>query len=583
MDSQKFENILNLSLEVTDEERIQSEILDAAYNDETGKWDLIVRYAGDIEYLRDMGIQITYLISNYAIISAQKNLIDKISDYNEIIYVEIPKLVYSDVMEARNEACITAAQRQIYLDYDMGVSLNGEGIICAVIDSGIDIFHPVFRNNDGTTRILEIWDQNVSGNPPAGYNLGSVFYEEDINTLLVEYQNRKADIPTRDLSGHGTFVAGVMAGNFAENKDNNIGIATKSKLIVVKLNTTIKNGYPRTTELMQAVSYVYERALFYGLPVSINLSFGNAYGSHNGSSLIETFLDSISDRWKMCISVGTGNEAAMGGHFQSFLSDGMIEKSDIFVGEFETTLDIQIWKSFEDKINFFLVPPATSERIPIINIRGKSEIQWKNEKIIIFYGGPSPYSTNQEIFIVILPVTGNYISSGRWSVEMEPENIVTGQIDMWLTDSASLSGRTRFAAPAANVTLTIPSTAEKVISVGAYDSDNLLYAGFSGRGYTRLNRFIKPELVAPGVNIMSAAVGGGFTMASGTSTACPFVSGSAALLMQYGIVLGNDVYLYGDKLKAYLIKGTKRLRDIYVYPNELVGYGALCLKDSIII
>ncbi len=37
--------------------------------------------------------------------------------------------------------------------------------------------------------------------------------------------------------------------------------------------------------------------------------------------------------------------------------------------------------------------------------------------------------------------------------------------------------------------------------------------------------------------------------------AAPFVTGAAALLMEWGIVRGNDLYMYGDKLKASLIKG----------------------------
>lgn len=125
-----------------------------------------------------------------------------------------------------------------------------------------------------------------------------------------------------------------------------------------------------------------------------------------------------------------------------------------------------------------------------------------------------------------------------------------------------------------------PSTASRAISVGAYDDATQAYADFSGRGFARLGHPIKPELAAPGVNIITARAGGGYETVTGTSFAAPFVTGSAALMMQWGIVNGNDPYLYGEKLKAYLIRGARSLPGETVYPNERVGYGALCLERS---
>jgi len=117
--------------------------------------------------------------------------------------------------------------------------------------------------------------------------------------------------------------------------------------------------------------------------------------------------------------------------------------------------------------------------------------------------------------------------------------------------------------------------------VGAYDSASNSYADFSGRGFTRRTNQVKPDIAAPGVGIMTAAAGGGYKPVTGTSFAAPFASGSAALMMQWGIVDGRDPFLYGEKIKAYLRQGARKLPGMGEYPNPQVGYGALCVRDSL--
>ena len=140
---------------------------------------------------------------------------------------------------------------------------------------------------------------------------------------------------------------------------------------------------------------------------------------------------------------------------------------------------------------------------------------------------------------------------------------------------------TQFLTPTPDITLTIPSTAANVITVGAYDAHTNTPAAFSGRGFTWNTNQVKPDLVAPGVDIVSTAVGGSYESRSGTSMAAPFVSGSCALLMQWGILQGNDPFLYGEKMKAYLIRGARRLPFADTYPNPQTGWGALCVADSL--
>lgn len=574
MDDQKIENLLNLALSATPEEREKSATLDVGFEPIERTWELIVRYHGDLESVLDKSIQVVKLIQGYAILTVPESMIDNLAQIEEIDFIEKPKRLFFAVNVGKMASCITRVQTA---EFD----LFGEGIIVAVIDSGIDYAHPDFRNEDGSTRILDLWDQTISGNPPEGYLIGSHYTSEVINEALAQTNiiARQEIVPSVDLSGHGTHVTGIAAGNGRASEGRYRGVASKSDLIVVKLGTPRPNSFPRTTELMQALNFVVQRALFYGKPFAINLSFGNSYGSHDGTSLLETYINEISAIGKSVIAIGTGNEGGTGGHTSGTLVNNISQNIQFAVGTYEQALNLQIWKYFVDDFDIMIKEPGGTTVGPLQRILGTQRFTLAGTELLVYFGEPSPYSTAQEIYIDFIPAD-TYIESGIWEIILVPKQIVVGTYDLWMPGGGGLNPGTKFLRPTEITTLTIPSTAYYAISVGAYDPVTDRYASFSGRGYTRTINLVKPDLVAPGVNITSAAPGGGYTAKSGTSMATPFVTGSAALLMEWGIVEGNDPYLYGEKVKASLLAGTRKLSIEANYPNPTLGFGALCLRDS---
>lgn len=276
MEDQKLENLLNLALDANEEEREKSLELSVGYNPIEREWDLIVKYSGDLSTVRELGAKVVELQNEFAIVTIRESLIEQLSELPEIEYIEKPKRLFFQTVNGRRVSCIDEVQTPRF-------SLFGRGVLVAVIDSGIAYENADFRNEDGSTRIQALWDQTIAGSPPDGYLTGTEYTAEQIDEALRQETRAEqlALVPSIDTSGHGTAVAGIAAGNGRGSRGNmQAGAAPQSGLLVVKLGSPRQDGFPRTTELMQAVDYVIRKAIELQKPVAVNLSFGNTYGAH---------------------------------------------------------------------------------------------------------------------------------------------------------------------------------------------------------------------------------------------------------------------------------------------------------------
>ena len=574
MDSQKNENLLNLALDTPISERERSLELNVGYDVTDRTWEVIVKYHGSLEELAQRRIVVEELIAGYAILTVPESEMDVLAATEQIEYVEKPKRLFFSDLAGNAASCYTPGSQ-------LFTNLTGRGVLVAVIDSGISYWSRDFRNADGTTRILYLWDQV----------LGREFSRDQINEALATGDRQQAEllVPSIDTTGHGTAVAGIAAGSGGVGGIAYAGVARESDLLIVRLGTARAESFPRTTELMRALTYTVNKAIELRMPVAINLSFGNTYGAHNGTSLLERFLDNVSEIGRNVICVGSGNEGASGGHVGGSVTVNMT-RVELVVGNYETGLNVQLWKDYADRYTVTLVSPGGDYLIVDTDRPGKQTYQLGQTRILLYNGEPAPYLTSQEVYFDFLPAGDNrYVDSGVWTFLLDPVRTVTGNYTFYLPSGTARSENTRFVRPTPDVTLTIPSTASKVVTVGAYDPVYEAYADFSGRGYLYQERvnsrtsdsFVKPDLVAPGVGVLAPDRNNGYTSVTGTSFATPFVTGAAALLMQWGIVDGNDPYLYGEKVKAYLRRGAQPIRGETEYPNARVGSGALCVEKSL--
>lgn len=461
-----------------------------------------------------------------------------------------------------------------------GVDLRGQGAILGFVDTGIDYTSPSFRYEDGSSKILSIWDQTGSGTLPDDMPIGAMYTQEDINVAL-QSDSPLEIVPEQDTIGHGTFIASVAGGS--EN-DGHIGAAPDASIIAVKLRPASPYYFRLFPELpedsiiftseniMMGIQYILDQADAFNRPVAICIALGTNFGGHAGFSLMEEYLTYVCNRRGVAICTAAGNESNAKHHTDGVFTEvGQIQNIDVGVGQNVRGFSVQIWNEPWDKISVGVRSPTGQviNRIPFEdNVAFHKTLVLERSMVSIGY-----FQLQSRLAIVEVEDP----TPGIWQIQLQGDIVVSGEYHAWLPITGMISPYVEFIEPKPNYTIVNPATAIGTITCGAYSSRNDSLYIASSWGPTRLPR-MSPDFVAPGINI-----GGIYPNRSGTSSgtgaAAAITTGAAVIMLQWGIVMNREPDMNCNRVLSLLIRGCKR-ESGREYPNVQWGYGKLDLLES---
>lgn len=462
--------------------------------------------------------------------------------------------------------------------------LRGQGILIGFIDTGIDYTHQAFRDPDGNTRILSIWDQTIqSENPPEGLLYGTEYTGEQINEAL-----RTADpfalVPTRDEDGHGTFTAGIAAGS--ETADGSfIGAAPEAYLAVVKLKTAkqrLRDYYflpedtavYQETDIMMSVRFLLNLQRKRRLPMVLCLGLGTNTGGHDGSAPLEEVLTRMTSFRNSIPVVATGNDGNEAHHYHGRIgAEEEYQDVEIRVPDGSAGFRMEFWGRMLETYSIAVISPSGESVPPLPPRNGRSEV-------FRFVLEPTVVTVDYSLAITrsgsqLISLGFEKPTAGIWRLRVFNTARTRGEYHMWLPIAAQVEEGTEFLRPDPEVTLAIPATSAGAITTGGYNHRNDSFYIASGRGYTRTG-VIKPALASPCVDVDGPLPGGRYGRRTGTSVAAAHLAGAVADLLGWGLAQDNARGMDSNVARAYLIRGARRLDGVF-YPNPETGYGLLDL------
>lgn len=468
------------------------------------------------------------------------------------------------------------------------LAFKGRGTLIGIIDTGIDYQNPLFRNPDGSTRIVGIWDQSIegpgieTGDIVEDIRYGTAYTEEQINEAL-RSENPLSIVPSVDTNGHGTFMAAIAGGNQVP-AENFTGAAPECRFAIVKLKPAkkyLRDFYMITedaiafqeNDIMLGIKYLRILARTYLLPLTTVLGLGTNTGSHSGTSPLARFLNDTSNTVGQISVVAGGNETGLGHHFLGHISsEEEFEEVELRVGANEPGFTMELWARESELYSISFISP-TGEQIPRVPntspVEHRLTFLLEDTVIYLSYSGAESATGSQLILMRFQTPT-----PGIWKIRVHNALVIQGEYHIWLPAAGLISENTFFLRPDPNTIITDPGNAAVVITAAAYNHRNNSIYIHSSRGYTR-NGAIKPDLAAPGVNVN---IPGNLT-ATGTSVAAAHMAGAAANILSWAITGNNDLTINTTSAKSMLIRGARRNPN-FIYPNREWGYGMLDLYNS---
>ena len=460
------------------------------------------------------------------------------------------------------------------------LELTGRNVLVGIVDTGIRYALPEFRRSDGSTRILSIWDQtNQQGNPPEGFVFGTEYTETEINANL---ESDEALLVTDEI-GHGTKVAGVIGGY--DREKGYLGAAPGVTFVIVKLKQAkayLRGFYQipfdvpcyQETDIMMALQYLEQVAKKQNKPLVTCVALGTNLGAHDGTSLLNRYMDTLGSGRSRCMVVGGGNEGNAAGHYTGGLTrvddgsfDAQIEEIELLVGQGEEGFWLELWGKAPGVYTVSIVSPGgeTIQEIPYrLGQNQEYSFIYAATRIQVAYI-PVELGSGQQLIVMRFRTP----LPGIWKIRVYQQG--DGEFHLWLPMRQFLKGDTYFLRPNPYSTLTEPAYSRAVLAVSAYNSADGSFYLNSGRGFAT-DGFITPALAAPGVAIPTPLI-----TETGSSVAAAMMTGAAACFMQWAVIEGNDILVNTTSVKNYLIRGADRRTDL-VYPSREWGYGTLNLE-----
>lgn len=546
------------------------------------------------EFIRSQGTDcIDFVNSTLAVVYVPLSTVTP-STYTSYTYSAVPKLYSLLDVTSMDAAGITAAEELPVLNN------QGAGVIVGFVDTGINYTDSLFRNVDGSTRIIGIWDQtnnsdnsnnieNETAKPFSAFSAlyGTQYTAEEIN-LALNSDNPASIVPTRDENGHGTFLASIAAGNRDERAGFS-GAAPQASIAMVKLKPAkqylrdfylIQDGADayQENDIMMGVSYLYFLARKYSMPLVVCIPLGTNIGSHMGMSRLGQYLNQVSLSNGSAVITAAGNETGARHHFRAVMDADTDEvTAELRVGEREAGFSMELWAENMGAYTVgFISPTGEVAREISVPLRGENTVSFLLEQTqITVYTQIADVSAGSQFIFMRFENP----MSGIWRILIRNSLDIRETFHIWLPVRGFISDETYFLRPDPDTTITDPGNARYPITVTAYDhTKNSIYIHAS-RGYSLSGR-IKPDLAAPGVNILGASVSGRrLTRMSGTSVSAAHLAGAAAILLNWGVLNANYPYLNTPVLKSIFVRGAQR-NPALTYPNREFGYGTLNLYEA---